>query len=279
MIVTLSISQWTARKLDRKASREVAANHGSDEAWGRYNKRLVAEDAIKKVAKTATDARTYHYENTLPWDDKGGRILPAANYMEYTSKMRTFRDRFEAAVAELLDNYPSLVADARIALNGLFRQGDYPPAHQIARRYSFSTDVSPIPSGGDFRVALDAECVQQIREEIEQRTEEMATAAMRDLWDRLYTAVRHMADRLSEPGKDGKPPIFRDSLVNNLRDLAALLPRLNLTNDPDLERMRQSVVDELTATEPEVLRTDVHARREAAEKANAIAQKMGAFMA
>ena len=66
MLVELTIRQWTARKHDRKVSREVDQGHGAQNA-GRFNKQLIAKDALEKIAKKAGAIREFHYAHTLPW--------------------------------------------------------------------------------------------------------------------------------------------------------------------------------------------------------------------
>ena len=41
LLVNLSIKQWTAKKLDKRASVEIAKIHGADSRAGRYNKSLL----------------------------------------------------------------------------------------------------------------------------------------------------------------------------------------------------------------------------------------------
>jgi hypothetical protein len=273
MISTLSIGQWTARKLDKTATREVSQNHNSSEDWGRYNKSLVAKDSLKAIQQAANAARTFHYENTLPWNDQGGRILPAAHYLAYSEKMRQFKEAFFSEVSLLLSNYPYLIQEAQRNLNGLFNQEEYPEASAIESKFSFEIDILPIPSGDDFRVSLDAEQTAAIKSEIETRLQKSTETAMRDLWQRLHEAVSHMADKLSQPDA-----IFKNSLVGNVSDICNLLPKLNITDDANLETMRQEVLSRLTTETPDRLRNCAAARAQAAADAKAIADKMAAFM-
>lgn len=273
MISYLSVSQWTARKLDKKATAEVAANHGNVEGWGRYNKVLIAEETLKNIAVVANAARTYHYENTLPWDDRGGRILPAAHYLEYSAKMREFKDAFFSQVSTLLDNYTALCQQAQSFLNGLYNPDDYPAIHKVERKYAFEIEILPIPEGNDFRVSLDADQTAAIQATIETRIKTTTENAMRDLWGRLHSAVSHMADRLGTPDA-----IFRASLVENVQDICKLLPKLNITNDPDLAALTAEVECKLTAQCANNLRENPDLRAKTAAEAKAIIDKMGAFM-
>ena len=85
MLVDLSISFWTAKKYDRKVSKEVADNHKTTEKVGRYRKNLMMDaPSLEAISKAMGAAHTEHYKRTLPWSDGGVRILTAAGYLSYT---------------------------------------------------------------------------------------------------------------------------------------------------------------------------------------------------
>ncbi|MDA3813714.1 MAG: hypothetical protein PF570_05610, partial [Candidatus Cloacimonetes bacterium] len=105
MLVYLNISIWTARKYDKKISTEVENKYGADEA-GRYNKILIAKKNLSNIQKIISSARAFHYENTLPWSDNGGRLLPSANYFGYVKAIQCFKDDFEREVINFLRVYP-----------------------------------------------------------------------------------------------------------------------------------------------------------------------------
>ena len=272
MLVKLSVSAWTARKHDRKVSKKVEEDYNAKEA-GRFNKVLIAQDSIKAISQVVNKARTYHYENTLAWGDDESRLLPSANYNNYSSKMREFRSEFELAVSDFAVKYPDLIEDARLRLNGMFQQADYPSVVDIHKRYDFKVTVNPLPDAEDFRVSLQSEEITKIQEDINRRSQEAQAEAMKDLWNRLYEGVRHMVDRLSD-----NKAIFRDSLITNLVELCDLMPRLNVLDDPDLERMRNEVEAKLTGYIPDFLRKDKTERKLAARDAQSILDSMAGYV-
>lgn len=277
MLAKLSISQWTARRYDKKISDEVAAQHAAQASnkddIGRYNKVLIAQDAIKKINEVASEARTYHYEQTLPWHDDGARILPSKNYAAYMKRMRELRAEFESRVGAFVANYPALIEEARQRLNGMFNQADYPSAGEIAWRYSYNVSFDPIPVGGDFRVGVAAEDMETIRQEIDGRLQAAQAAAMKDLWGRLHTVVSKMAERLGDA--DNK---FKNSLVGNIVELVGLLPALNVADDPELEAMRRRVEQTLCQYNPTDLRESRRERAAATRDAKAILDAMAGYM-
>jgi len=273
MLINLSISQWTARKHDTAATKRVAEDFGNAAATGRYNKLLIAQDALKKIASTVTAARTFYYSNTLPWTDDGNRMLPATSYMEFTDEMRRLRNLFNNAVDDFEANYPALIEQARDMLAGLFNPDDYPSAAQIRRKYAFNFDVSPLPAAEDFRVMLQGDEVEQIQRSITERAEQRVNTAMADLYERLYKVVSKAADSLKDP-----KAIFHDTLIGNIVEITELLPKLNIANDPALEELRKIVEAKLCHTEPVELRKDINVRKVVADDAQAILDAMSAYM-
>ena len=272
LLVQLSISQWSARKYDKRVTKDVTSAHGANMAAGRFNKSLLPmSDLLDAVHRKTSAIRQKYYINTLPWGMDGTQMLPTANYLAFMSDFRTEKAEWEQLVDQFLGSYDYLKANAQKALGTLYSPEDYPSVLQVRTKFSMDLAVLPVPSG-DFRVDLGSAELTRIRQDVERRVEEAGQAAMRDVWQRLYDRVQHVAEKLSDP--EG---IFRDSMVEHTRELCALLPRLNFADDPDLEAMRQQVEASLVK-HPEVLRSNPDIRRDTAAEAKRIMDQMGAFM-
>lgn len=278
MLVSLNVRCYSARKEDKKISAEVAAQHNAKDA-GKYQKDLVAKSAIDPVTKAGNAMRMFHYENTLPWLDDGVRILPAANYHAYKTAMTGLSDKYESAVKEFVTKWPDIVEDARQRLNGMFNPNDYPLF--VENRFGVKIKYMPIPDSGDFRVDISDMERETLKTQISESLSEASQMAMRDLWDRLSTSVQAMATKLSayrkdDTGKTENP--FRDSLVENLRDLCGLLPRLNFAGDSQLDAIRAKIESDLLRHTAADLRESDLIRSDIARKAEQIAFDIGEFM-
>ncbi len=268
ILVNLSISQWTAKKHDDMVTSEVERSFGAKNA-GRWQKLLIAREAIKRIAKVANEARTFHYENTLPWNDNGERLLPVANLERYKATVESLRAKFHERVNDFCENYPMLIEEARERLNGMFREEDYPPPERISSKFSFKVGFAPVPHHGDFRVNIRNAILAELREELKHEVESRQAEADRELWFRMRDAVRHMVDKLTP-----SDAIFRDSLVQNVRDLCELLKVLNFHEDQEIEALRQEIELKLTPAEPESLRKNRALRSEVAQEAQQILKKI-----
>lgn len=268
LLVALSLSAWSARKLDRKVTEEVNRRHAASKDAGRYNKMLLPGEAgaYHELVTVRNAARADHYKNTLAWSDEGWRLLPAANYMHYSEMMRAHSTAFDSAVATFAASYPEMKEAARELLNGMFNPSDYPDVSDIRGRFRFALEFSPLPTSGDFRLNLPAVELEAIAARVTDRIERAAAESVRDSWDRLAKVTRAMQERLSIPvGEKGS--IFRDSLVDNARELVDVLARLNFTNDPALEAMRARIDRDLCTPDAAELREDPAIRADTAKKA------------
>ena len=275
MLAVLTIRTWSASKYDRKVSDEVAERHSASQNAGRYRKSLLPQEStsLEKVKKAATAAREWHYKNTLPWSQDGSRILPKDNYFNYVEAMRKFRQEFEAASAEFLQEYPQAVQLSKTLLGDLWRPEDYPNIAGIASKFSFDNLFLPFPDEKDFRVDIAEGEVKAIKRAIMKQQHAAVESAMRDCWNRLYEAVSHAVTKLSDPEAG-----FRDSLIRNLEDLCGILPRLNIAEDAHLEEMVEQVRQKLAGISPKKLRENLEARSTTAQDAAGILEMMKAYM-
>lgn len=281
MLVSLNVRCYSARKEDKRISREVAETHNTKQDAGRYNKVLIPKRYLEPVTKAAGAIRTFHYENTLPWLDDGIRVLPSAHFHDYKAGVTILIDGFDSATRDIVRDWqPIIIPDAKRELNGLFNASDYPT--DIATRFGCGLRFMPIPDSSDFRVAIADLERETLRSEIADTLSAASQNAMGELWSRVSVAVSTMATKLSayQPGnkefKAENP--FRDSLVENLRDLCQLLPRLNFTNDPKLESVRMKIEAELLQVDAADLRESDMLRQRVAERADKIAADIAEFM-
>lgn len=272
MIAQLNISTWTARKFDPRVTKEIENTYLATNS-GRYNKILIAAEYLSNIQKIVSAARQYHYENTLPWFDNGGRLLPAANYFDYVQKIDEFKAAFAKEVQSFLRAYPDYKNEASTRLNGMFSSEDYPDEEKLRSKYGLGIQLSPIPDADDFRVSLNEEDVIAIRESYRQQLEKSTREVTVDLWKRLYGVVDHMLERLSSV--DSK---FKNSLVENVRELCELMPKLNITEDEDLDDTVAEIKTKLANLSPESLRRDPELRGQTAIEAKNILDKMKHYL-
>ena len=253
MLVSLRISAWSGRLYDREASDHVAAHHDASSSAGRYNKRLLPKAALAALNATMNETRIQHYAQSLLWDDKGSRLLTVDNYEHYTGIMDALRERLVRQRTRFIEDYDDYVEQARLDLGKLFRIQDYPSKDQLRDRFSIRYRITPVPDADHFIAKLASEDTDRVKHDIERHIEEQLHDAVDDLYRRLAEAVERVSERLNEDG-EGKPLVFRDTMISNIRDLVDVVPRLNIFGDQRLARLCQQVKDRIAGVEPDSLR-------------------------
>ena len=253
MLVALHISAWSGRLYDREASNQVAAHNDASSTAGRYNKRLLPKAAFAALTATMSATRAAHYENSLPWDDKGSRLLTVANYDRYTQLIDGLRERMIRDRARFIEDYDDNVDQARIDLGGLFRIDDYPSKDQLHGKFAIRYRITPVPDADHFMAKLASHDTERVKRDIERHVEEKLHDAVGDLYRRLGQAVERVSERL-QTGDDGKPLVFRNSMIENIRELVDVVPRLNIFGDERLAILCQQVKDRIASADPDTLR-------------------------
>lgn len=271
VLVGLWVSFWSARKLDKRVTKETNAREDANPNAARVNKNLLAgSESHSKLVKFVGAARAVHYEQTLPWAE-GWRLLPVENYMAYTDEMRKQRAEFDRLLEAFLDEYPDLVRKAREVLGSMYSAREFPSECELRRRFSWDVETAPVPTRGDIRVDLPADEIAVIERAIETRVENATREAMKDAWSRLHEAVARVTRAAA---KDGR---VYDNVIDNVRETCDILGRLNVGKDAGLEKMRQRVLKELGNVVPSDIREDDTLRAATEKKAKAIANAMSAF--
>lgn len=265
LLVSLNISQWQARKRDKKATREVvAANDASQEA-GNFNKCLLRRDTLLGITQTVSAARGIHERMTLSWKDNGDRMLPAELFEKYSGAMQDVRIKFEAAVREFKSQYPQFVQQARQELGKMYDPEDYPP--DVSDKFAFKVEVTSLPRTEDFRVSLSQAHTDRIKEEMSRSYEERQKRLVAECFSRARDAVKRISERCG--AEDSK---IYDSLMGNARELVELLPALNIMNDPALTALTQEIDALLVPTNR--LKQDKGLRKITAGKADDLLARM-----
>ena len=280
MLVSLRITAWSGRLYDREASNHVAAHHDAAASAGRYNKRLLPKAAFAALTATVSACRSTHYEQSLPWDDKGARLLTVSNYERYTELMDGLQERMVRERARFIEDYDDNVDQARLDLGRLFRIDDYPSKEALQGKFSVRYRITPVPDADHFMAQLAAHDTDRVKRDIENQVEEKLHDAVGDLYRRLGEAVERVSERL-QTGDDGKPLVFRDSMISNIRELVDVVPRLNIFGDHRLAMLCQEVKDRIASADPDTLRPSAtfssHVRQQVKRDADALAQQFAGY--
>ena len=262
MLVELSISTWTGRKLDKRASADVTAQNHADTGMANVHKKLLGNcDELTAVQKFTANVRNLHYGMTMPWSDTGLRLLPTAQYFKYHQAMTEVQNEYERMVQTFLDAYDWAITQSQARLGDLFNPADYPSTDSIASKFKFRFSYIPLPDAGDFRIDVGNEGNDMVREHYQSYYADQLNTAMQDVWQRVYKSLTKMSERLDYADHEQKK-VFRDTLVSNVLDMVELLNVCNVTGDSQMSALAMKLDDALRGVTPDALREDGYLRAE-----------------
>jgi len=261
MLCELSISTWTGRKKDKRASEQVTATNNASAGVANVSKKLLGDCAeLVAIQKFTANVRNIHYAMTMPWSDTGLRLLPTAQYFKYHEQMTALEHEYNSLVNTFLREYDNEIINAQLKLGDLFDPSEYPTSDSLSYKFGFRLSYIPLPDAGDFRVDVGNEATDQLRTEYQSYYSTQLKNAMDDVWHRAYDALSRMSERLDYT--DDNKKIFRDTLVSNVTDMVELLNVCNVTGDTQMSAMANKLDEALRGITPDALREDQHLRAE-----------------
>ena len=260
VLVELNISVWPASKLDKEVTDKVNTDASAVRGASQTKKNLFAGTSLRKdISDFAARVRLYHNKHTLPWADKGERMLPTALFMDYKQTMNGFEQTFNMMCSNFFIEYPRLVAEAPTNLGTMYKAEDYPELTDVRLKFGFRRTVKPVPEAGDFRLDIPANDLDEMRSEFLKQQDNKLAEAMREPWDRLHEMLVGISEKLTDKDGEAKKR-YHDTLITNPIELCGLLTKLNVTNDPKLEEARRQLEMAMIGADIEDIKEDPHAR-------------------
>jgi hypothetical protein len=276
MLVDLSIRSWTGTKIDRDTTQMIDTVNSTTTNAGKYQKNLFAGTKdLHDINKFDSRIRAWNISQTLPWSDKGQRLLPSSKFFEYKQALSNYEAMRKDMINKFLEKYDDLINEAEQALGGLFKRDDYPDKAQVARQFEFKYSFLPVPVDGDFRVDIGNEAIDELKLQFNSSVNERVNNAMADVMWRLEDCLKRMSERLADDdsGAISKKKIFRDTLVTNAQELCEDLKHLNITNNPQIENARKQLSKAVHDIDAESLRDSAFHRQEVKAQVDDILSK------
>lgn len=267
MLVDLNLSVWTANKLDKDASSKVTSDNNASVDAGYFRKNLMAGTTKRKaIADFAAICRTWHNNKTMPWADRGSRLLPTALFMDYKQQMNERRQKFNEMVDEFVAEYPQHVQMASTYLGNMFNPDDYPTAEEVRGKFGFNLVISPVPESGDFRLDVPNEAMADLAKEYDTAYADRIAQAMREPWNKLHEMLTRMVSKLDDNAEGGPAKHWGGGFITNAQELCSMLTALNITKDPELEQARRKLEQAVSGVYVEDLKEDGYARADVKAK-------------
>jgi hypothetical protein len=202
-------------------------------------------------------------------------------YLVKLDMVEQFEAQLQQGAAELRDEllpkfqaaYPGQVNEARIALNGQFREKDYPDVDKLPELFGVEWNwiAFSVPENlpEELRKAEEAKLEKQFQD-----AEQQIITALREGFQKL---IDHAIERLQTPAGE-KPKKFDDTLVTNIEQFIATFSARNLLNDAELEILVTRAKDVLTGVTPDRLRAGPTVRDQVATQFSEIKKTLDGML-
>jgi hypothetical protein len=261
--VRVSLSWFGTRKtLTAEQRAEAAEPFGTDARFLSAGKRLLdtSHPAYKAVTAVRGKVIAYWKSMSLPYPEPGIRLIRQDRIDEFATKMREFRDELAEAVENLDRHYIDLKATARQRLGSLYNSGDYPES----LRNMFSVDFDfPSVQPPDYLQQLNPQLYEEECRRVQSRFDEAVKLAEEAFIAELAKLVSHLTERLSG-SDDGKPRVFRDSMIGNLTEFFGRFRELNVRSNAQLDNLVADAQRVIRGVEPQDLRDNQGLRQHVA---------------
>jgi hypothetical protein len=263
MLVEMSISLWTGKRLDKRASEEAASANNAQKGVARVTKDLLFECAeLDALVKFGANVRNMHYNSTLPWSDMGPRLLPTTKFFAYQQMITRLQTEFNRMVNNLIDVYDLEVAQQQAKMGDLYNPDEYPTAEQLRAKFAFRINYIPLPDAGDWRLDIGNEALASLQEQYQAHYAGQLDTAMRDIWTRLYKTLSTLSAQLSDQTADGKTPKLYQSVFDRALEIIDMMETCNITGDTTMQVMQRRLSQAFKGVTLDAVKDDAYLRRE-----------------
>jgi hypothetical protein len=257
--VRLSFTWFGTRKtLTPEQKAQAADTFGAEGEFLSAGKKLI--DTRHPDFKAVTSARgrivSYWKGISLPYPEPGIRLIRQDDIGPVNLQLTTLKADLEEAVRNLGRHFPALKSAARERLGRLFNPADYPES--LWGLFDVTWDFPSVEPPA-YLQRLSSELYEQECRRVSAQFDEAVQLAEQAFLQELSQLVSHLTDRLSGT-EDGKPKIFRDSVVENLSEFFERFRRLNIRSNDQLDEIVAQAQRVVRGVEPQQLRDNENLR-------------------
>lgn len=269
MAARLSFTWFGTRKsLSREQRCQAADSFGAKGDFLSAGKKLIDTQHAKFRAVTAVRSRASSYWKglSLPYPETGVRLIRQDSIDTFNRQMDVFKVELDEAASDLDSHYEELMSAARDRLGSLYSSTDYPATLQgmFAVDWDFPSVEPP-----EYLRRLNPELYEQECERVRGRFDEAVRLAEAAFVDEFAQVVSHLCERLSGEN-DGRPKVFRNSAVDNLREFFERFRGLNVGTNSELDRLVEQAQQIVGGVQPQNLRNDTDLRRRVATQLSGV---------
>ena len=242
------------------------------------HKRLLNCAELRAVAGLDRDVQEWMQAKCLPSFFRPGiYLVPHDLVATVEAKLEAHAAKRAALVDAFVAHYPARVAEMRASLGALFSAADYPSAEAARDAFAFRWEWLDLGAPANLR-RIDARIHAAAKARAERQAQDVAQQIREVLRGAMLELVEHMRDRLTGTATNGKPKVFRDTMVARLREFLDDFPSRDLTDDADLRALVTRARGMLHGVAADDLRADGAVRDRVAEDMAAVGRELATMV-
>jgi hypothetical protein len=257
--IRLSFTWFGTRKtLTPQQKAQAADTFGAEGEFLSAGKKLIDTKHPDFKAVTSVRGRIVSYWRgiSLPYPEPGIRLIRQDDIGPVNLQLTTLKADLQEAVDHLDRHFASLKSAARERLGSLYNAADYPES--LRGLFDVAWDFPSVEPPA-YLQRLSPELYEQECRRVTAQFDEAVQLAEQAFLQELSQLVAHMTERLSGT-EDGKPKVFRDSVVENLSEFFERFRRLNIRSNDQLDEIVNLAQRVVRGVEPQALRDNVNLR-------------------
>ena len=260
------------RALTAQQKEEFGAVTSADARFLTAGKKLVdvRHEAFRRLTSVRTRITNYWRGISLPYVERGVRLIRQADIPAFVHTMEGFRDELREAEEQLNAVYDEVKADASRRLGRLFNPADYPS--EIRDLFSVEWDF-PSVEPPNYLMRVAPEVFEEERRRVMTRFEEAVRLAEQAFATEFGRLLSHLTERLSN-GETGERRGFRNSAVTNLADFFSRFQQLNVRSNPDLDALVEEAQRLVQGVSPQDLRNNETLRQQMATEMTRVREQV-----
>lgn len=265
--VRLSLRWFGVRKtLSSEQKAEAAEAFGAAGEFLSAGKKLLdtRHPAYHAVSSVRGRIQSVWKGLSLPYPEPAIRLIRRDDIERLDTQLTSLRGELADAVEQLDRRYAELRTAAQQRLGRLFNLSDYPAS--LSGLFAVEWDFPSIEPP-DYLRQLNPELYEQECRRVAARFDEALQLAEQAFLAELSQLVTHLTDRLSGT-EDGKPKVFRDTVVSKLTEFFERFRRMNVRSNDQLDQLVSQVEDLVNGVQPKSLRENRVLRESIAEELN-----------
>lgn len=232
---------------------QAAETFDAESGFVSMSKKLLdtKDDAWKKLVEIRGLMQSTWKNESLPYPEPGIRLMNRNVIDSFTARMERMRRELKDAEQEYDRRFHTRREASRIRLGGLYNPADYPDS--IIGYFDVTWDLPNLDPPEYLRM-LSPSLYRQEAERTRARFDEAVRLAEQAFLAELSELVEHLLERLSG-SEDGKPKIFRDTVITNLKEFFDRFKNLNVGSSAELDRLVSDAQRIVGNLDPQDLRT------------------------